>query len=217
MDKFFVYIYVDHDTGEPVYVGKGKGYRDVRHISIAKKGEVKGRLYNWMRRYYSVNNKWPIPFKIAVGMDEQTAYDLEKGLIALHGRKSLNNGSLYNLADGGGMGTQGFKRGKLLPESIAKRTASVLGRKNTPETIERMRKAQKGKIMSPDARAKISKAVRSRGLISEETRKKLSAAAKGKPSWCKGMKLSEETRKKMSISHKIQRAREACIKEYGAH
>lgn len=212
MNRFFVYIYIDHDTGLPVYIGKGSGRRDVAHISIAKGHFVKGHLYNWIRKYYSINNKWPKPFRIAEGMTEETALALEKGLIGLYGRRNTNNGTLFNLSDGG-KGTAGYKRGKLSPEAIAKRTASVLGRKNTPETKEKMRKAAIGRRMTPEAKAKISQAVRSRAPISEETRRKLSEANKGKPSWCKGKKLTEETRRKMSISHKLQRAREATLRE----
>ena len=37
---------------------------------------------------------------------------------------------------------------------------------------------------------------------SEETKKKMSEANKGKPTWCKGKHLSEEIRKKMSEAHK---------------
>lgn len=203
MNNFFVYVYVDHNTGNPIYIGKGCGSRDVRHIAIAKKGEIKGHLYNWIRKYYSINHKWPVPFKIADKMDEQTALDLERGLIDIYGRVSLGTGSLFNLSEGG-LGNAGFKRGKLSPESIAKRTTSVLGSKRSPETKARMSIAQKGKVISLKQRAQISAANKKRGPVSMETRAKLSAANKGKPSWNRGNVASAETRAKMSAAHKGQ-------------
>lgn len=58
------------------------------------------------------------------------------------------------------------------------------GRKHRPETIEKMRKAATGKHHS------------------EETRKKISMANKGRPSSLKGKHISEETRRKISIANK---------------
>ena len=201
MNNFFVYVYVDHNTGNPIYIGKGCGSRDVRHIAIAKKGEIKGHLYNWIRKYYSINHKWPVPFKIADKMDEQTALDLERGLIDFYGRVSLDTGSLFNLSEGG-LGNAGFKRGKLSPESIAKRTATILGRKWSAETKLKMSIAARGRKMSPEARVKISAAVRARLPQSAETLAKISVANKGKPSWNKGRTIPDDVKAKMSAAHK---------------
>lgn len=56
------------------------------------------------------------------------------------------------------------------------------GRKLTSEHIENLKKAK--------------------AVISEETRRKMSEAKKGKPSWNKGKKASEEHRKKLSTMRK---------------
>lgn len=150
MQRFFVYIFVNHNTGLPVYVGKGCRKRDFQHQSNASLGH-KGRLYNWMRKYQKLNNAWPIPFRIAEGMEECKALELEIGLISFFGRADLKTGCLFNLTDGGD-GVSGYSFSphlvkqisekntgrKLSPVSIAKRTASVLGSKRSPETIKRM-------------------------------------------------------------------------------
>lgn len=57
------------------------------------------------------------------------------------------------------------------------------GRKHTPEAIANMCAAQKGKVISKDARLKMSlaKAGIKRGPLSEETKRKISEAKSGKP------------------------------------
>jgi len=59
------------------------------------------------------------------------------------------------------------------------------GRKNSPETIARMKAAHKGKVISPEQRAQISKTLKIRfadpTAFKPETRAKISASLKGKP------------------------------------
>lgn len=59
----------------------------------------------------------------------------------------------------------------------------------------------KGKHHSEETRKKISEASRGR-TVSEETKRKLSESHKGKTSWNKGKPYSEETRKKLSECNK---------------
>ena len=56
-------------------------------------------------------------------------------------------------------------------------------------------------LHSEETRKKISEACKGKKR-SEETRKKVSEARKGKPTWNKGKHWSEEARKKMSEAHK---------------
>lgn len=208
-------MFVNHNTGYPLYIGKGHRDRDAQHEAAAKRGKKGGRLYYWMRKYHSLNGVWPKPFRVAEGMTEQEAFDLEIGLIAFYGRQDLKTGCLFNLTNGG-EGSVGkspetiakivAKRlgVRLSPEAIAKRTASVLGTKRSPETRRRMSEAQKKvvRVFSAERRAAISEAVKARPPASAETRAKLSAACKGKPSWNKGRTIPLEVREKMSIAHK---------------
>ena len=70
-----------------------------------------------------------------------------------------------------------------------------------------MSKAQRGRKHSEEARRKISEAGKGRvpwnkgKTLSEETRRKISEAGKGRVPWNKGKTLSEETRRKLSESN----------------
>ena len=68
---------------------------------------------------------------------------------------------------------------KMSPEAIAKMKATKAARM-TPEVRERMRQAQLGKKQSAETIAKRAAAMTGR-VVSEETRRKLSASKKGKP------------------------------------
>jgi hypothetical protein len=213
MQKFFVYMFVDHNKGNPIYIGKGCKNRDAQHEALARCNHKKGYLYNWMRKYHSLNGVWPRPFRLAEGLTEKEAFEFEIGLIGFYGRIDLKTGCLFNRTDGG-EGCYGKspdvleriaakKRGvKLSPESIAKRTATILGRKWSAETKLKMSMAAQGRKMSPEAKAKISAAVRARPPQSAETLAKISAANKGKPSWNKGRTIPDDVKVKMSAAHK---------------
>ncbi len=77
MDNIF-YVYVWYKNNIPVYVGKGKGRRAYRNKDV----DVEIIQYN---------------------LTEQQAFDLEKVLISEYGRADLNEGSLWNLTNGGGI------------------------------------------------------------------------------------------------------------------
>ena len=100
MNKSYVYIFVDHNTGKPVYVGKGTRDRDAQHVRNAKNG-LTTHLYNWMRKYKERNNIWPKPFRIKDSMSAEEAFSLEKELIAQYGRRDISTGCLFNHTDGG--------------------------------------------------------------------------------------------------------------------
>jgi group I intron endonuclease len=73
----------------------------------------------------------------------------------------------------------------------------------SPETKRRMSEAMKMRKRGPyseETRKKISEANKGR-TVSEETRKKISEANKGKMAWNKGKLASKETKKKLSESH----------------
>lgn len=80
-------------------------------------------------------------------------------------------------------------------EQKRKISQSLIGRECKPETVEKIRKALSGRKLTPEQIAKITGLKRS-----DETRKKLSIANKGRPGTMKGKKHSEETRAKLSIA-----------------
>lgn len=75
------------------------------------------------------------------------------------------------------------------------------GKHHSPESIQKMSDAKKGKHLSEEHRRKISESCKN---PSEETRKKMSAAHKGKP-------LSEECRRRISeVKKGVPRGEEVC-------
>jgi hypothetical protein len=82
-DKFYVYMY-NREDGTPYYIGKGSG---------------NGALYKGKNEIQPPKDKTNI-ILIQEGMDEESAYCLEKKLIDEIGRKDLGTGVLRNMAAG---------------------------------------------------------------------------------------------------------------------
>jgi len=202
MNDFYVYMFVNHNTGSPVYVGKGCRQRDNQHKDIARCGNKRGHLYSWMRKYHSLNGVWPKPFRLLEGLTEQEAFDFERMLISFYGREDLRTGCLFNLTDGGD-GTKGHAVTVETKEKIAKTLKEI--RKVIPP-------ANKGKKDSPEVRAKkcVSRIGGSQNKgrvpwnkgvpVSPETLVKISAALKGKVN--KGRVCSAKHRLNISLAQK---------------
>jgi hypothetical protein len=183
MDRpYYVYAYLRDSDNTPYYVGKGKGRRifDKHNVSVPKDHS-----------------------KIVILNEQCTneeANELEKSYIKLYGRKDLSTGILHNQTDGGDGGdtsqSQGYKKA---------REQNLFSNKGMTQTAEHIRKrtqSQAGKPRSAEIRAKISATRKERAIpspnkgktLSQEHRKKLSLAAKGRP----GRKHSEEHKAYMS-------------------
>lgn len=108
-NEFYVYIYLnplkpgkyiyDNITFdfEPFYVGKGKGGRFKDHLFTKEGSSEKKSLINQLLE--SKNS--PIILKTKENITEDEAFEEEKKLIKLIGRKILNNGPLLNIQQGG--------------------------------------------------------------------------------------------------------------------
>lgn len=114
-------------------------------------------------------------FSILIETDEDSLLDKEQELI--DETKCCNKNIGYNKA--------------LIAGSPMK------GRKHSPETIEKLRKASTGRVKSAETRKKLSLANKGRKL-SPETRKKMSEAKKGRAPKCAFTPMSCEGRKKNS-------------------
>ncbi len=149
---------------------------------------------------------------ICKSVDE--SYKNERWLIELYGTLHPNG---YNLSPTGGVHASG---GKHHPDTIAKVVKANTGRKLSHEQIERLRKIHTGnkynlgKKRTPEEIDKMRQAAIKRAPASESTREKISKGNKGKkmtPEQIRksvenrmkisGYKVSDETRTRSSISH----------------
>lgn len=98
---FYVYAYFRPD-GRPCYIGKGKGNR------IAHRGKT-GRNKHFLNilAQAKASGQEMQSIKIAEGLTDQEAIQLEKDMILLIGREA-NGGPLVNLTDGGD-GAAGYR------------------------------------------------------------------------------------------------------------
>jgi hypothetical protein len=94
---FYVYVYRDPVTREPVYVGKGKGSRAISHTW--NKARTNSRLGN-MISARSAQGLTVEP-EIVAHTNEENAFLVEQALIKYFGRADLGQGPLFNNTDGG--------------------------------------------------------------------------------------------------------------------
>ena len=189
MNKCYVYIFIDHNSGNPVYVGKGTRDRDSQHVRNARNG-VNSHFYNWMRKYKERNNVWPKPFRIKEGLSAEEAFEHEKELISQYGRRDISTGCLLNHTDGG-EGLSGripWNKGIPCSQATKEKISRVL--KGNPN----LKIAREFRKFSLESRAKMSLSQKGR-IISEAHRQKIGDALRGK-------KRTEEQRRKFSESHK---------------
>jgi hypothetical protein len=175
-NNYYVYVFLDprkpgkykyaecEFTHEPFYIGKGKDYRDKKHLYHYIKNENDQTLkYRKMRKILKEGHD-PIIKRIYDGLDEKTSFILEEQLIKDIGRIDKKNGPLANHTNGG----EGCSGRKLSEQTKNKISESVKnsGRVYKPHTIEYKKmmsklmsgriSPMKGKIQSEKAKRKIS-------------------------------------------------------------
>ena len=194
---FYTYAYL-RENGTPYYIGKGSGDR------INQKSN---------RNCPKPKNKSKIIF-LKQNISEQEAFNHEKYMIAIFGRKDLRTGILRNLTDGGEGSTGAIRsnktrnqiskklKGRTISEEHKKRLSEIhKGSIKSEETKKLWSKQRKGKKPSEETKIKMSEKKKGSNHNmfeiprSEETKRKISEALKGKTH-------SEETKRKMSESRK---------------
>ncbi len=119
-NNYYVYVFLDpnkgnknyenyHFEGEPFYVGKGKGQRIDHHeeMCFKKTTMYNGFFYKKLRKMIRKNYNYT-KLIYRSNLSEIDAYSLEIELIKIIGRRSLKEGPLTNIREGG----QGAKDGK---------------------------------------------------------------------------------------------------------
>ena len=99
--NYYVYVYLDKDQ-IPLYVGKGHGNRDRKHLSECRQeGDTKCPYWhNKLREILRLGERYFI-VRVIENVSEPEAFDWEIWLIAHWGRRDKGTGILYNQTDGG--------------------------------------------------------------------------------------------------------------------
>jgi len=165
--EYYTYAYLRED-GTPYYIGKGKGDRAYR-----KDG----------RPCATPKDKNKI-IHLKTNLTEEEAFNHEKYMIFILGRKDLGTGILYNKTDGG-EGKSGCypseETKRKISEAVKGKNHPLYGIKPSLETRNKMSKSLKGRI------------------IDDEWKAKMSESHKGRPGTYgfRGKKHNEETLNKM--------------------
>lgn len=204
---------------EPFYVGKGKGNRCHTHIKSAMSGKTHTHKDRKIRKILKEGLEVVVRY-LKRDLSSLDAGALEMELISKVGRSDLKKGPLTNLTDGG-EGVVGaskklreFRRnvhlGKTKSEEHRRKISEALkGRQKAPETIEKLREAQKkivhrsGWSHSEETRRKMSEAKRGRkqGPMSDETKQKIGKALKGIPKSPEHVIKASTARKRSMSGH----------------
>jgi hypothetical protein len=179
MENYYTYAYLREDK-TPYYIGKGK-CKTQRHLHPGHYVPIPPE-----ERILILKNN----------ISEDEAIKHEIYLISIFGRKDNNTGILRNLTDGGD-GKSGWKASKETCDKISK---SLMGRKRTPEQIEKHRMSMLGRKLSEEHKRKIGEGGKGKKM-SPETIEKMKVAAKKRGNNRAGTKHSQETKEKMRQSH----------------
>ena len=213
-EVFYTYALINPNTGTPFYIGKGQRSRATDHLAEAFRPLTRGSNKHKINTIKKIvhGGKTVQIVKIDEGISEAQAFECEEFAISFFGRADRGLGPLTNLTNGGEGASGQDVSGEKNPNYGKRGEDSIWwGRKHTDETKSRMSAAQAGRVItdehranmrkpkSPEGRAAIAKArIDSAYRPSEETKQKLSAAMKGRPSPMRGRKHTDEFKAEVS-------------------
>jgi hypothetical protein len=197
--KYYVYVYRDPRPGKkriPIYVGKGTAGK--KRADVHWRQKTRNPILRGILSKIKQAGLEPLIEIVAWYDNEAAAFKCEISMIALYGRRDLGAGPLCNLTDGGD-GTSGYKP---TPDQRVAMSQPNIGRKNSPETITRMKQAAKQRVESAERIAKLI--ARNKSPRSEITRQRVSQAKLGRAA--PNRKLSEAQVLEIYGSRKDHRA-----------
>ena len=154
----YVYVYRDA-SGQPLYVGKGTGRRDVMHRF---KSVATGDTSYWHRKMLKMDRLGEVYTveRVAEGLTHEEACEMECALIAEYGRRSIDAGGiLYNLLSGGdGASPEDMQRMYEDPEFRARQAEGA--RRNAQDPVWRANviAANELAMAHPDAMERLERA-----------------------------------------------------------
>ena len=188
---FYTYLWLRED-GTPYYVGKGSGNRAHNPAGHrVRKPTEKERIL------------------VQEHISEEEALFSESFFISMYGRLDLGTGCLSNLTDGGENPPSrlGFKHTKETCRKMSRshkgKPSGMLGKCQTEAQKLAMKLNHTGKKVSEETRKRMSAALKGR-VVSEDTKRKQSLAKLGR----KRSLFTEETRLRMREAQKLRRAME---------
>lgn len=168
---FYVYVLFRPDTAEPFYVGKGCGRR-IRRSANDKNNVHKSRIVSQAKE-----RGLDIPVvMVAHGLSEPVAFEYESAWITAIGREP--SGPLVNRMDGGANPPSSCGR-KLKAETIEKMRRAAKGRRPSPQCIAAVKSSQTGRKRSKQQIEKQRIALKS-VIRTPEWYAKVSASLKGR-------------------------------------
>lgn len=201
---YYIYLYSDPTDSIPFYVGKGcSGRVRVRdHLNDSNK-----HLHNKILKIGPTNVL--ISFLVS-NVSESEAFYWERYYIKLYGRRDLGTGTLCNLTEGGdGFGVMSEESREKI-RNFHRGNSYALGYHHTKETIERIQNSRKRNGVKRGVFFRVTGRI-SRPPVSSVTREKMSRAKLGNTGRL-GQKHTEETKKKIGLANRgripTQKARE---------
>lgn len=224
-------IYKITSPSSKIYIGQANNLKNryYSYKSLACKGQR--RLYASLIKHGFESHS----LEVLVECEKEKLNELEIYYIKLFDTWNSSHG--LNLQSGGhrglnsdetrkilseklkGKGHPNWRKGKKdtwSKETLEKFSQSAKGRKRSQESIEKQRQTMKGRKRPKEFGDKISTANLKRNGHSEETKKRISEANKGREGWrqteeqkkhlsllFKGRPKSEETKQKLSIARKL--------------
>ena len=182
--KYFLYRHIRLDKNEVFYIGVGTKTNNPNKQNY---NEIYRRAFlRAIRNPFWKNIVAKTKYKVEIiceSNDYEEIENKEKEFIELYGRRELKNGTLVNMIDGG----KGQK-------SVHLKKHSEETKRNASERMNGKPSPMLGKTMSEESKKKMSEAAKGK-IVSENTKQKMSNYHKGKP-------LSEETKRRMSEAAK---------------